>query len=923
VKKEYLNSLAEVLCAHMPEETILVCGTQSEGKRILTALAAQGHILVGVRAATPFSLARELCAYWLSMPGTPPLLQETDGADLVRSCIEKNTGIYSGVNAKTLMATKTVFRTFQELAMADFPEEMTEFPGMGGSVKLQELMGLRRAYIQQKRAMNRFDRGDLFRMALKAAGKDGPLARAHYVALGDYAPAPLERQLLDKLAAKNGLTLVKLPCAAGVELPAGALAEELPRVDAVEVVRDTAPRFAACRGTETEVRFVLRDILEQQWKLEDCAVVYLNGSYAQLLYEEAARFNLPVTMGTGVPMTGTLLYTTLKQVAELKRTDFYAETVCDLLESFSCTPMWPAKLAERLRQKKVGWGKARYAMAWEEEDVVSMRAKDMTDEAWAATLDSWKTFLQLLLAVADPAGSLEQQKADMIAFFEFCGRRPISEIAAISKASELVEQIVGLDSGETVLRRLLSMMENAAYLGHKAEPGKLHCVPASGAVALNRAHVYMIGFSRYAMQGEQKESPILLDEERKAIGGLKTSEQQGYEQEFRLLTLLARCGSDLVLTYSDFDSDRMLELQPAPFFKAVSQGRRVEPVTYIPAGKQTAADRLLLEEKIGKFEAAKTWTLEDGDAADLQPRKTRKELLEGMTLSPSALESALKCPYLFYMQRLLRIRSPQRVERNYHKWLSAAEMGDFCHAVLEKYYTPGRSESLETLFEGEFENLEKRIPLPHRRLKAEMRETLRGIVQRAVDWTTASGRTVVAPERKFPEEGQTGLPMSFGKWNLKMKGSIDRVDRLDNGELAILDYKTGRPENYTEELHRHWQHYLYTVAEEQLSGGKESISHAGYLFLKDGAELEELTENADLRDETKARIEWLLDRISEEDYIPECAPGFQPEADGEDGTVPKPRLLEPGDHKVALEACKKTCEFAAICPALTRGKKKK
>lgn len=917
MKKEYLDKLASALCAHMPEETVLVCATRSEGKRILSALAAQGRILVGVRAETPFSLARELCSARLSAPGAAPLLQENDGAELVRSCIDKNSGIYIGVNAKTLTATKEIFRAFQELSMADFPENTEQLPAVKASGKLQELMSLRKAYLNKKQAWNRMDRGDLFRMALTEAENHHPLTRAHYVALGDYAPAPLERNLLDKLAAKNGLTLVEISCAEGTTLPADALAAELPRVNVQQLLRDAAPRFAACRGRETEVRYVLRDILAQQWKLEDCAVVYLNGSYAQPLYEEAARFGMNVTLGSGLPLKGSLLYNTLKQVEAWRQNDFYAEDLCALLESFSCGPLWPAKLAERLRQKKIGWGKARYALACEA-DVEKMRAQNMTDDAWEATLASWKEFLHLAVAAAAPTADLEQQKKDLAAFLTFCNHSSAAEAAAYSKAQELIGQIVGLDTRETALQRLLSLMETSAYLSSKPRAGALHCAPVSGASCLNRPHVYIIGFARYAVEGTHKESPILLDEERIALGGLKTSAQLRDEQEFRLLTWLSRCGSDLVLTYPDFDSDKMLELRPAPLFEEVSRGRPVEKVTYIPTGTHTAADKLLQEEKLAAFSKAKTKPLPAGDTATLQDQKLRKELLEEMLLSPSALESALKCPYAFYLEKFLHIRTPQAVERNNMQWLAANEIGTFCHGVLEAYYTPGQTESWEAIFEREFEKLEQEVPLPRRRLKAEAKETLRGMVQRAVEWTANSGRTVVMTEKHFPEEGQESLPMTFGQWTLKMRGSIDRVDRLSSGDYAILDYKTGRAENYTEELHRHWQHYLYTVAEEQLSGKKDSIRHASYLFLKNEAVLEELTEDADLREETAARVEWLLNRISDEDYEPETAPDFRPETVAPGAAVPKPRLLEPGDSKAAVERCKQYCEFADICPAVNK-----
>jgi len=915
MKQAYLDALASALCAHMPGETVLVCATRAEGRRILSALAAQGRILVGIRAETPFSLARELCSPWLSLPGVPPLLQEYEGAELVRSCMDRQTGLYSGVNAKTLTATRALFRTFQELSMADFPEDAAQLPAEAASERLRELMRLRKAYILKKQALNRMDRGDLFRMALKAAKQNHPLKHARYAALGDFAPAPLERKLLDRLTEEHGLTVVNLPCAAGTVLPAGALAEELPRVDAAALVRDAAPRFAACRGTETEVRFVLRDILEQKRRLEDCAVVCLNGRYLQPLYEEAARLGLPVTLDGGLPMEGSLLCSTLRRVEQWRQNDFYAEELCALLESLSCGPLWPAKLAERLRQKKIGWGKARYALTFEA-DVETMRAKSMTDEAWETTLASWKEFLRLLFAVAAPTEGLAQQRRDLQAFLSFCSHNHPAEGAAYSKAQELVGQIVGLEGDETALQRLLRMMETASYLSGKPGAGALHIAPVSGASCLNRPHVYWMGFSRYAVEGTHQESPILPDEERLALGGLKTSAQLREEQEFRLLTLLCRSCSDPVLTYPDFDSDKMLELRPAPFFEEVSRGSPVERITYIPAAAHTAADALLREEKLAAFPKAQTKPLPDGDAVTLQPRRSRRELLEEMVLSPTALENALRCPYFFYLQKFLHIRTPQAVERDNGQWLAANEVGTFCHAVLEQYYTPGQTEDWETIFEREFEGLEQAVPLPRRRLKAETKEALRGMVQRAVEWTDSQNRTVVMTERSFPEEGQEGLPMTFGRWNLKLRGSIDRVDRLSSGELAILDYKTGRPQNYTEELHRHWQHYLYTMAEEQLSGKPDSIRHASYLFLKDEAVLEELTEDADLRQETAARIQWLLDRISDENYEPETAPDFRPETVLPGFPAPKPLLLEPGDHKAALERCKNYCEFADICPAL-------
>ena len=907
MREAYLHELSSALKQHQPQETILLMGSRAEGRRALAALAAQGNLIIGVRPETPFSLAQELCADQLSAAGAPRLLSEVEAADLVRSCMSKSTGIYSGVNVRTLTAARTVFRTFQEMAMADVPEELEAHPAVQSSGKLRELQAIRSAYREAKREKNLLDRADLFHLAIETAkAQPGKARRPWFVTLGDYAPTPLERQLLDLLTGDR-LTVVPLPCADGVKLPAGAMAPSLPRVDVLEAVRSAQPRFAACRGVETEVRALFRDLLaEKETKLEDCTVVSLSGSYAQTLYEEAARFHIPVSMGGGLPMTGSRLYTSLKAVAELPRTDFFAEDVCRLLETFCLTPEWPVKLAERLRAKKVGWGKERYGLACAPADIDEGRPETMGDEAWKLLVEDWTGFLALLTAVAEPEAGLERQREELLDFLCYCNHKSMAEAAALAKARELVTQVSELDRGETLLRRLLVLMEGASYLGGAPEPGKLYCAPMSQAAFAERKRLYVLGLTRYAVRGEQKESPVLLDAERMALGALKTSAQLGEDREYRLMTLLARHEGELVLTYPDYDSDKMLEQAPAPFFQEASKGFPVVRVSHIPETDLTPMDCMASAQEVVSMSGAKPWALQEGEKAELQEKKTVKELLEGMMLSPSALETALRCPYKFYLQYLLCIRTPQAVERNDQQWLAPNETGSFVHGVMEQVYQKGQTKQWEEIFEEEFEHLEKTVPLPHKRLKDETKQTLKEMVQRAVKWTTDSQRTVESVEQHFED-----LPLTLGQWNLRLKGSIDRVDKLPDGELAILDYKTGRMENYTDEMYRHLQHYLYTLAEEQLHG--TSITQAGYLFLKEETKLVPLEENKALREEMEERITWLLDRISEENYPLECQPCFVPLCD-DDGN-PIPGVMVCSDNKDALKNCKKNCEFAAVCPA--------
>jgi len=84
---------------------------------------------------------------------------------------------------------------------------------------------------------------------------------------------------------------------------------------------------------ETEVDHIFRDLLRcgESISADDCAIVYLSGEYAPLLFETAARYGVPVTMGAGIPFTASPLYYLLDRISALAESGYDAELMCDLL----------------------------------------------------------------------------------------------------------------------------------------------------------------------------------------------------------------------------------------------------------------------------------------------------------------------------------------------------------------------------------------------------------------------------------------------------------------------------------------------------------------------------------------------------------------------------------------------------------------
>lgn len=136
-------------------------------------------------------------------------------------------------------------------------------------------------------------------------------------------------------------------------------------------------------------------------------------------------------------------------------------------------------------------------------------------------------------------------------------------------------------------------------------------------------------------------------------------------------------------------------------------------------------------------------------------------------------------PYAFYARRMLRLAQLDPVDAD----PSPAWRGTAVHDVLEQWArqddcAPGklRARALAMLADD--------------RTHPMMRALWRPRLMEAIDWIVAEtaakaleGRKVIAVE----QDGQIGFA------GVTLRGKFDRIDRLGDGTLAIIDYKTGQP----------------------------------------------------------------------------------------------------------------------------------
>ena len=165
---------------------------------------------------------------------------------------------------------------------------------------------------------------------------------------------------------------------------------------------------------------------------------------------------------------------------------------------------------------------------------------------------------------------------------------------------------------------------------------------------------------------------------------------------------------------------------------------------------------------------------ERGDAAARPAPRPSAEQRQ-VKVRVTALDRLLGDPYQFYASEILRLKALDPLDAE----PSAAWKGTAVHDILERWHK-GEGE-LHVLAAGELARMSGH-PL--------VRHLWWPRLQQALDW-------VVKHTEELAEEGRVPIAWEVdGEIPIAgavLKGRADRIDRLEDGSLAILDYKTGSP----------------------------------------------------------------------------------------------------------------------------------
>lgn len=167
------------------------------------------------------------------------------------------------------------------------------------------------------------------------------------------------------------------------------------------------------------------------------------------------------------------------------------------------------------------------------------------------------------------------------------------------------------------------------------------------------------------------------------------------------------------------------------------------------------------------------------------------------TWSASRLENYGTCPHYFFVSSVLELTPKEPPELG----LDAAQLGSIYHRILELVYsqasTSDRSTSILDFLNEVAAEVFKKAPddfgfRPSPLWEVEkvqfvetLRKTIEALQEKSVGWEPDRF------EQKFGVFGKPPLLIHLGGECVQIRGVIDRVDRDTNGQIRVIDYKTG------------------------------------------------------------------------------------------------------------------------------------
>lgn len=672
-------------------------------------------------------------------------------------------------------------------------------------------------------------------------------------------PTPLEKDVYLKALGKSSSESEKLPI--------------ISITDLINHDNENKENFklVSAYGTTNEIENVFSTIYKNKYPLDTCQIVLVNPqSDLQNVYDLSIQFKILTYYGCGVKITNSYPAMFVKKLKKwkdsfcnadsLKSFVFSNEFKTDALKNYLFGKDCEKNQSEKLNEVMELFGSMHLSTDKEKNtnkieklrdfysdennkkvgDIIQGIDSDEDVEDKKSVRFSKKfTILERLEYVEKLAGEFEKGEAYLIK--KYASIRNLSEkyfdykaldLAALLSLSTAYSNFVSESDNisKNIFDDLTRILLNKNVMFSTSKEGSVYVTSLDKAISSILEHIFVIGLSNDKFPGDLLEDSILKDEDIKEFSNndkcelLSFEKLKNNEKMLRNLMEAAKvCGSDVTLSYSNFDLEELKKQHPASilyeYFYKDGKWQNREKIGYFDS-------KLAPIWKVGEQYKEKGGI--DGFEQINDDKASIPRLLESQ-YSMSAIECFGKCPYKFYLKYILGAKEEENEDK--FEVIKPIKLGLLFHSLMENVPSSNDEKSKE-----EFLDLAKRVFegyllefLPEVRMYDVEFQKQKFINMAIYGFDKNAGKEVELIEKEI-QGCYEGTGLTF-------YGYPDRIEKGKDDYFKIIDYKTGKTKK-VDKVEEYLQILLYAYLFEKEKEKAEIKCEYQYPFLKTSKEMD-------------------------------------------------------------------------------------
>ena len=774
----------------------IILAPSANGTELLRTLARYGVNTLGLRIMD----STELAEYVLMKSGgtvTENYLDSSSQAALIYSLLGEVpyfSMAASYADAQNIAATLTSVRHLipeNESEVIHEKMKQGEFPENSAA-----LTAVYDKYILTLKSENYTDNIQLIRRAIAVSA---PLSDEIFT-LKEYPLTPLEHHLAGSVSGGN--------------INETELCELLNAKPVIKKISAITKAY----GAENEAENIISTIYGNGLPVDNCIIALAEPArYSQLIYELAEQYGIPVTFGCGLPITNTNPAQLLCELNKWMTTGYFG---ADALSELAGSPAFDDKKLRELLGINSG-------KEFAELLTIAGNLRLCTDEAVnnkrlsnyeTAYPEKTETAAKLWKLAAELQRGISYMTAEYSRLRD--GNAGTLDFAALETICRELDSFAAFSDGQTA--EIIPDILGRSICAKNSNGGSLHVCTISQALSCMRENLFIAGLSAGNFPGSPAENYLVPDNDMLLFGdNVPTSENIVITNKNRLLNVLKSASaldSDIRMSYSGFDTAELKEENASSvlfeIFCEYCGGSDMESFEKSLIHTGFFENNIGISRNIGK-------AYNSGTDISFNSEKTGSQvnISSDIVLSPTAVETYAECPRKFYLAHILKIQIP--AADDVFTVISPLDIGDFVHKLLEidakEHFSPDELYKLSADVFDRF--IAGRPPVNEHKCKEVRGQFLEMVLN---GQAMSANNDIIEPELKI-EAVEVG--------GIKLRGKLDRLEKLPSGEYIIADFKTGSRINHKEdEIESCLQVLLYAA---MLKKAKNiTVSRGEYRYLR-------------------------------------------------------------------------------------------